>query len=792
LTVRHLEHLLSPAAVAVIGASERAGSAGAIAWRNLHAGGFAGPILAVNPKHASLDGQPVFARVSRLPQAPDLAVVCTPARTVARLVAELGARGTRAVVVTTALDTAQTQAALDAARPHRLRILGPGSLGVLSPHIGLDASLAPGGAAAGELAFVSQSGTLASAVLGWGRSHGIGFSHAVSLGGHGDVDTGDMLDFLASDARTRAILLYVESVESPRKFMSAARAAARNKPVILVKAGRSGAAAAPDAVCDAAIRRAGMLRVDTLRDLFLAAESLTRLRANRSEALSIVSNSAGAAAMARDAAAMAGIALAEPGEPQRIGRDAPPPDHAGALSARLADPSAGAVLFIHAPSAAVGSEEVAHACLPLVRAAPSRVMAVWLGGDAASQARRLFVQAGVPDYATPEEAVRAFAMLGTYRRNQEILVEMPSAREAPAPDAAAARRGLDAASADGREWLGAQEVRAVLGAYGIPAADAPAEPPPREAVDIAIRTRIDAVFGPVILCGPVGTENAAVALPPLNRSLARELVSRARLPEAPVEADALHDALVAVSQMLADLPHLAELVIDPLRIGASGAVAVDARLRVAASPAGGAARFAILPYPSEWVRTCVWHGRELTIRPIRPEDEPQHRRFLASLDPEDVRMRFFQARRELPRSELARLTQIDYDREMAFIAEATDAQGLRETLGVARTVSDPDRVEAEFGIIVRSELKGMGLGKLLFDLLIAHARYSGIGRLVGIVLRENTRMLKLAQSLGFKADPAEPPGSGLRRMVRTLNGPADTGPPAQVLRQIKPPARRRH
>jgi acetyltransferase len=277
MSIRHLDSLFDPASVAVIGASPRAGSVGATVWRNLRQGGYRGALMAVNPKHRELDGVPVAARVQDLPQPPELAVICTPPASVPGLIDALGERGTRAAIVMTAgLTPVQKQAMLDAARRHLLRILGPNCLGLLAPHIGLNASFAHVDATPGTLAFVSQSGALVTAMLDWARGSGVGFSHFVSLGEHADVDFGDMLDWLASDARTRAILLYIESVEAPRKFMSAARAAARNKPVLVVKAGRSaqgqqaaashtGALAGADIVFDAAIRRAGMLRVDTCR-----------------------------------------------------------------------------------------------------------------------------------------------------------------------------------------------------------------------------------------------------------------------------------------------------------------------------------------------------------------------------------------------------------------------------------------------------------------------------------------------------------------------------------------------
>ena len=292
MSIRNLDSLLDPASVAVFGASQRPGSVGATVWKNLRSSNFKGALYAVNPKHKAFDGFPAVGRASDLPSVPELAVICTPADSVVGLVKELAELGTKAVIVLTAgLSADQKKALLEAARPHLMRLLGPNCIGLLSPHHGLNASFSHIDAQPGELAFVSQSGALVTAMLDWAKGKGIGFSHFVSLGEHLDVDFGDMLDYLASDAKTRAILMYAESIESPRKFMSAARAAARNKPVIVVKAGRSpqgqlaaashtGALAGSDMVFDAALARAGMLRVNTLQELFLAAETLSRFRKN--------------------------------------------------------------------------------------------------------------------------------------------------------------------------------------------------------------------------------------------------------------------------------------------------------------------------------------------------------------------------------------------------------------------------------------------------------------------------------------------------------------------------------
>jgi len=879
MSVRHLDRLLEPRSLALVGASIRPGSVGATVWRNLRASRFAGPIYAVNPKHSTLDGVTCHARPEDLPEAPDLAVICTPPATVPALIDAFGRLGTRAAIVMSAgLDGKARQAMLDAARPYLLRILGPNCIGLLTPRLGLNATFAHTDARAGDMAFVSQSGALVTAVLDWAQSRRIGFSTLVSLGERADVDFGDLLDHLASDAGTRSILLYIESIEAPRKFMSAARAAARNKPVIVVKAGRAGkgvtaaashtgALVGADIVFDAAIRRAGMLRVDTLQDLFMAAETLARFAGNRDQALTVMTNGGGAGVMAADAAALAGVPLAElgattraaldaalpatwsRGNPIDIIGDAPVGRYTETLQTLLADRDAGAVLFLHAPTAIVRSDEIARACAPLVRDAPGRVMACWLGERAVAEARGVFVEAGAADYATPEEAVRAFAMLATYRRNQALLLEAPTASENGPPQLASARATIERALADDRDMLNELEAKALLRAYGIAVAETlevagsaaeaaraaaqlgypvvlkilspdishksdvggvaldlrdeasvrhaaeemlarvrGARPDARLtgftvqrmvrrplAQELIVGASIDPLFGPVLLFGQGGTAveviaDRAIALPPLNRVLARELVSRTRVARLlagfrdhpPARLDAVCDVLIALSQMLADLPELAELDINPLLADHDGVIALDARVRLDRRRPAGADRFAITPYPAELAETIDWHGERIVLRPIRPEDEAQHRAFVEQLAPADLRLRFFYVRRELPRSELARLTQIDYAREMAFIAVRRGADGGEQTLGVVRATADPDNVEAEFAIVVRSDLKGRGLGHLLLDKMIRYLRSRGTERVVGFVLPENLAMRDLALSHGFVVDRGGSDADALR------------------------------
>lgn len=878
MTIRHLDRLLDPRSVAVIGASDREASVGATVWRNLKSGRFQGPVWGVNARRREIGGVPLCASVAELPEAPDLAVICTPAATVPGLVAELAARGTRAAVVMTAgLSAAQKQAMLDAARPSVMRILGPNCLGLITPHLALNASFAHADALPGELAFVSQSGALVTAMLDWANARGIGFSRLVSLGEHADVDFGDLLDWLSGDPHTRAVLLYIESISEARKFMSAARVAARRKPVIVVKAGRAGngvqaaashtgAMAGSDIVFDAAIRRAGMLRVDTLGELFTAAETLARLRANRSDSLVVVTNGGGAGVLAADAAAREDVPLAplsptlqraldaalpanwSRGNPVDIIGDAPTTRYVAAVEALLAHAPDSAILFAHAPTAIVPSPAIADALLPLLRQHPDRVLACWLGDQAVAEARSRFSRSGIADFATPEEAVHAFAMLLTYRRHQRLLLEAPPASHGRTPDRAAARALVAAALADGGGWLDAEATRGVLQAYGIPVvptcaagtdpnallheaqamgfpvalkirspdithksdvggvvldiADAAALRAAAEAMLARVRTSrpqarvdgftlqamarrpqaqeliigasVDPVFGPVLLFGAGGTAvevmaDRALALPPLNAPLARDLIGRTRVARrlagyrdhAPADLDGVIGVLVAVSQLLADVPELAELDINPLLADADGVLALDARIRVGAA-VGGAAHFAIQPYPDQLEERVHWQGTEILLRPVRPDDARRHAEFLARLTPEDLRLRFFQARPHLGSSEVARLTQIDYAREMAFVAVRADES---ETLGVVRAVADPDNEEAEFAIVVRSDLQQHGLGQLLLDKLVRYSREHGTVRLVGWVLAENHGMLALARSRGFVVDGAGSDRDALRLLM---------------------------
>jgi acetyltransferase len=803
MSIKYIDRMFQPRSVAVIGASDKPQRIGTRVLANLlqaHAalGGSGRSIWPLNPRHQSLQGLPCYARLSALPAVPELAILCTPPNSIPDLIAELGTRGTRAAIVMTAgLEQIRyggrsvQQAMLAAARRHQVRILGPGSVGLQTPSLGLNASFTHIAASPGKLAFVSQSGALGTAMLDWASLHGIGFSRFLTMGEMADVDFGDLLDYLAADSATEAILLCIEQVSCARKFMSAGRLAARGKPVIVLKVGRDSAPGA-DLVFDAAIRRAGMLRVDSIEDLFDAVETLARQRPQRGERLAVLSNGVGLGLMAADALAAGGAQLA-PLSPEsqrllkRIGAaqsnpvallaDVPVEHYQVAVEALLQEAQADALLFLHAPTAMVDSQQIATAIAPLLQAASKNVLSCWLGGSAMAAARQVFAEAGLPSYDTPEKAVHGFLQIAQYRRNQELLMEVPAQLPATsAPQRAAAQALVAAAQASGQSMLDDDALRRLLATYDIPLAT-PQQAALAGSTLAAARIEIatDAVFGPVLYFGQGGlaaevAADRAAGLPPLNMVLARDMVSRTRVArllqqtQTAADADALCRMLVQVAEMVADLPQLAALDLNPLLLLEGRLVALAAQIRLAAPRSARA--LAIRPYPQELEQQLEWGGGMITLRPIRPEDAPQHQVFFAALEPDDVRLRFFTAMRELPPGQLARLTQIDYDRAMAFIATRTGAGGVAETLGVVRAIADADNQSAEFAIIIRSDLKGQRLGYILFQKLVDYFRSHGTAQIVGEALAENLGVQKLVRHFGGSVLPH--PEAGLVRLQLPL------------------------
>ncbi len=875
--LRHaLAPLLAPASVALVGATEREGALGNLVWRNLAAGGLRGALSAVNPKHGKVFGQRCYARLRDLPAAPELAVLVTPARTIPGLLEDAGAAGVRAAVVLSSgfgeageAGRALQAEALAAARRHGLRLLGPNCLGLMRTDAGLNATFSPVPALPGKLALLSQSGAICTAILDWAKPSGVGFSSVVSLGAAADVDFGELLDFLISDPATDAVLMYVEGIRDARRFVSALRAAARAKPVVVLKVGRhasgtraaashTGAMTGSDAVFDAALRRGGTVRVRSYTQLFAAARILSMGRIPAGERLAIITNGGGPGVMAADCASDNGVPLAQlsadtiallnrklpaqwsRGNPLDIVGDAPPQRFADATSAVLADAGVDALLVMYSPVAVTPPEAAARAVASAARDSGKPVIAAWLGDISPGRTRSYLEEQGLPNFYTPENAVEAFSFLCAYRRNQAQLLEAPGALSSAMPqqrvDMGAVHAIRDRALAEKRSILSEQEAKAMLALFGLPvprtimAADRDAavaaaaelgypvaikihspdithksdvggvrlnlqnaqmvasafddmllhvralKPAARiegaavqpmlryaDAREVLVGIATDPVFGPAISFGSGGIavealRDVAVALPPLNGVLARELIGRTRVArllarhrDVPaVDTGALEAILEGVSRMACALPWLAEMDLNPVLAHPGGAMIADARIVIDPSrlqPPPRYGHMAIHPYPAELEGELrLRDGTRVAVRPIRPEDAALELRFFDALSEKSRYQRFMNQMAHLPPQMLARFTQLDYDRELALVALAPDGG---EFIGVGRYAPNADGETAEFALTIADAWQGRGIGRALLERLCDCARAAGYRTLYGHILHANREMLELAERLGF-------------------------------------------
>lgn len=866
MSQRGLEALLRPKSIAVIGASMKPDRAGFLMMRNLLAGGFAGPVLPVTPAWKAVQGVLAWPDVASLPFTPDLAVLCTHAKRNLSLLEALGQKGCKTCIILSA-PPKQHADLLACASRFQMRLLGPNSLGLLAPWQGLNASFSPVPIARGKLAFISQSAAVSNTILDWAQQREMGFSYFIALGDSLDIDVDELLDFLARDSKTSAILLYLEHLSDARRFVSAARSASRNKPILVIKSGRSPAAqrllhvnAGMDPAWDAAIQRAGLLRVQDTHELFSAVETLSHMRPLRGERLMIISNGAAPAALALDELWLRNGKLATLGEetlsrlraalpgsvaadnPLDLRDDASSERYITALNILLDSPDYDALLVIHSPSAVAPGSESALALIDALKKHPRgkyvTVLTNWCGEFSSQEARRLFSEAGLPTYRTPEGTITAFMHMVEYRRNQKQLRETPALPSNLTADTAEAHKLLQQAIDEGATTLDTHEVQPVLRAYGLHTLPTWIASDSAEAVHIAgqigypvalklrspdiphksevqgvmlyLRTAAevqqaaeaiidrvkmrwpqarvhglqvqsmanragaqelrvvveqDPVFGPLIMLGEGGVEwraqdQAAVALPPLNMNLARYLVIQAikdkkirgRSGLQPLDVFGLSQFLVRVSNLIVDCPEIQRLDIHPLLASAGEFTALDVTLTLAPFSGSSESRLAIRPYPQHLEESVTLkNGDACLFRPILPEDEPALQRFIAKVTKEDLYYRYFSEINEFTHEDLANMTQIDYDREMAIVAVRRTDDG-EEILGVTRAISDPDNVDAEFAVLVRSDLKGLGLGRRLLEKLIGYTRDHGLMRLNGITMPNNRGMVTLARKLGFTVD----------------------------------------
>jgi acetyltransferase len=890
MALHYLRHLIEPLSIAVFGASERPDSVGARVYKNLISSGFTGSVHGVNPKYQRLSDRPCYAKVTDINQAVDLAVIATPAPTVPQILHECGEHGVSAALILSAgfregQGQALLETSLQAARRYQIRLLGPNCLGVMRPRVGLNATFSNNIAHAGHLALVSQSGALCTAILDWAQVNQVGFSLIASIGDAADVGFGDLLDFLAMDPHTKSILLYVEGVRNARSFMSGLRAAARLKPVVVVKSGRhaagsraavthTGALVGGDDVFDAALRRAGVVRATTIEQLFAAAELLSTHQRVQGDRLVVITNGGGPGVMAVDRAADLGIKMAEMSlmtltrldellppdwshaNPVDILGDATPPRYGDVVGACMDDPGVDGVLVMLTPQAMTQPEAAARAVIAARGVGDKPVLACWMGEDQVAGGRELFVQHKIPVFPNPEAAVEAFAYLCNHQHNQKLLMQVPGPLAAHSePDIAGSRLIIEAALAEHRTLLTGEESRALLRAFHIPVVEAVTARSAaaalvaaetvgfpvvlkinspeidhksdvggvrldvRDAVSVrrvyneltaSIRQRYpdkhvdgvtvspmvrgpygrellvgvitDPVFGPVISFGAGGTtveivRDRAVALPPFNSFIARDLIQNTRVSRLlaafrnlpPADVEAVERVLLRVSEMVCELEQIEELDINPLIVDENAAVAVDVRIAVRFRPSlpRRYAHMAIHPYPADLV--SHWQladGTDLQIRPIRPEDAALEQSFVRNLSPQSKYLRFMHSLTELTPEMLVRLTQIDYDREMGFVG-LVRCDGAEQEIGVARYITNPDAESCEFAIVVADEWQHKGIGSRLMGVLIETARQRGFKRMGGEILTENLGMQQLVRELGFELSP-HPDAPGIQVAVKDL------------------------
>jgi len=779
---------------------------------------FQGELYPVNPTHEQIREQRCYTSVSAIERDVDLAVVAVPARSVAAVLRECGEHGIGAAIVISAgfgeageQGLALQNEIVDIARSHDIALVGPNCLGVIRPRVGLNASFARSKVGAGQVAMVAQSGSFCSALLDWADARDFGFSAVASLGATADVDFGEVLDYLALDAHTKSILLYIEGVSDARAFISGLRAAARLKPVIVVKAGRSergtlaalshtGAGVVGDQVFDAAITRAGAVRVITVAQWFSTAQTLASGIRVEGSRLAILTNGGGPGVMAADRAADVHVPLADLSTETIAALSEVLPDHwshsnpvdilGDASSERyrlateilLADKGVDGLLVLLSPQGMTDPMACAESVITAIGESRKTVLTCWLGERRVREARQHLTAAGIPSFTNPEAGVDAFGSLAAYRRNQNALLQAPPPlSKMLAPDVAGAQSVIATAIAERRHILSNEEGKEVLRAFHIPvsatagkvaASEQSQERPDTREVMIAI-TR-DPIFGPVICVGPGGVAGQIyldnqIALPPLNDYLARELIQATRMfgsqnhfgSLSTSDTDKLIEILRRVSELACELPQIETLELNPVLVGGTQVTAMAIRIAVA-EPLRTTNRYchmAIHPYPPGLETS--WQLSEdinVLVRPIRPEDATTERSFVDNLSADSKYFRFMNHMDKISPLLLARFTQIDYDREMALVAMLDEHTPETKMIGVARYISNPDKRSCEFALTVADEWQKRGLGRKLMERLITIASDRGLRVMEGDVLAQNSKMLRLCSALGFHTihDNTEP------------------------------------
>jgi acetyltransferase len=792
MPVDNLNRMLNPKTVALVGATDREGALGEAILVNLTRSG-AQTVFCVNPRRNAVLGIPCSPSVAALPGPVDLVVIAVPPSFVPAVVEECGRAGAAGVVIITAERAEDGEAGkrLDekvvaASAAHGIRVVGPASFGIIRPEIGLNASFLRADPGLGNIAFVSQSGQLGNAVLEWAVDAHIGFSMFASLGDMVDVDFGDVIDFLGNDYATRSILLDMERVVNARKFISSARGFARTKPIIVMKSGRSaeggkGQAAGDDRVYSAAFKRVGVLRVREAEDLFSAVQVLDADHLPAGGRVAVICNAVTVGTMAADAILELGGSLARlspgtvdalaptlgahwgGGNPIDLGGEADTGSYAEAIKTCAADSAVDVLLVICTTLTAAIPVEIAHTIAAAGGLTQKPVLAALMGGQSMRQGREYLREHKIPAYGTPEQAVRAYIEMFRYKRSLELLYETPVDLSPGGPqpkhyiDALIQKEVKGGATALTRE-----RSMHILQQYGIPAEEGTTGA--HADYELYLAMDRDREFGAFIRFGLAGIGrdifgDCAIALPPLNQTLARRLIEESQAftvlqgyrGRKPADLLKLEQLLIGFSNLVADFPQIASIEVEPLVVCDGEPRVLDARIFLdpaAVEAKGGYPHLVITPYPTRYV--AYWRmsdGTEVLLRPVRPEDEPMEYRLFHSLSRATVRERFFSPLKEMSHEMLVRFCNIDYDREIAIAAEVTKGDE-RRFAGISRLIIEPG-MKAQFAVIVHDDYQGSGLGYKLVDVLIGIAQEKGLDEVYGITLNENGRMIGLARKLGF-------------------------------------------
>jgi len=874
-----MEQFFDPKSVAVIGANDRQGSIGSALIDNLIQGGYTGTIVPVNPNHETIHGLKAYATITEVESAPEMAIIATPIATVPEIVRQCVRAGTQGVIIISAggKELGEEGSFIEeqiqgAAEGSGMRIIGPNCMGVIRPGKNLNATFAGGMPAKGTLAVISQSGAICSSILDRAALENTGFSHFVSIGSMLDVDFGDMIDYLGNDGSVKAILLYMENLTNPRKFMSAARSVSRIKPIIVLKTGKSkagaraasthiGAMAGEDAVYDAAFKRAGIVRVPSLARLFDCAELMAKQPRPSGTRLAIITNGGGPGVMAADTLAEYGLEPAPLNEEimARLGEILPsywsrgnPIDILGNATVErfatvfdlcMASREFDGILVIMVPQNLTAPEEVASALAKLARRKRVPVFASWMGGKQMAEAVHILNQADIPTYETPERAVRAFLYMVEYTKNLELLSQVPP--KLPTElyfNRDQVFRTIYECFEQETELLSEIQSKEILAAYGIPVNETKLAATADEAVTLAsgmemplvmkvispdishksdaggvqldlrneadlrqaferimtgarahnpearisgvslqpyiakpdfellIGSKTDENFGPVLCFGSGGVfaevlDDKALGLPPLNRLLARRMMEETRiLPllqgyrnNPPADLEKLEELLMRLSQLVIDFPEIVELDINPVLVKNGQPCAVDARIRLARVEDNTKLHLVISPYPQHLERHDFTDMQmPLFIRPIKPEDAPLFVELFNALTPTSIYYRFFSVVKTLSAEVLARFTQVDYDREISFVA-LDDSEDQERMLGVANIVGEPDGKRGEFSVLIGDPWQGKGIGAKLLLQCLAIAKERGMEIVWGTVLAENSYMIALGKKLGFTVKQGQEP-----------------------------------